>query len=242
MMMKNIVLSLVVGSAALASSAQADLIAYWNFNASTAGSGGGLGTVDQTYPFAANQGSGSIYTNFSINTVAGATSSNTGDLGTFGGTLTNAIAPDTAGGALALRAGNGLNSGVTNNGKYVEFRLNAGLFADDIVLTYASQRSGTGFTTQQWQYSTDGGTTYVNFATVSGIPSAFGSVVQTVNFAAADLGGYADLRFRVVVDGATNQGGNNRFDNIQFNASAIPTPGALALLGLGGLVAGRRRR
>lgn len=238
--MKTVVLSLVVGSAALASSAQADLIAYWNFNASTAGSTGGLGTLDQPYPFAANQGSGSIYTNFSINTVAGATATNTGDLGTFGGSLVNAITPDTAGGSLALRAGNGQNSGVTNNGKYVEFRLNGSLFADDIVLTYASQRSGTGFTSQTWQYSIDGGTTFVNFATVSGLPSSF--ALQTVNFAAADLGGYADLRFRVVVDGATNQGGNNRLDNIQFNASAIPTPGALALLGLGGLVAGRRRR
>lgn len=240
--MKTVVLSLVVGSAALASSAQADLIAYWNFNASTAGSTGGLGTVDQPYPFAANQGSGSIYTNFTINTVAGAASVNTGDLGTFGGTLTNAIAPDTAGGALALRAGNGINSGVTNNGKYVEFRLDGSLFADDIVLTYATQRTSTGFTSQQWQYSIDGGTSYVNFALLSGLPSSFGSIVQTVDFSAADLGGYADLRFRVVVDGATNQGGNNRLDNIQFNATRIPTPGALALLGLGGLVAGRRRR
>lgn len=238
--MKTVLLSFVVGSAALVSGASADVIAYWNFNASTAGSGGGLGTVDQAYPFAANQGSGSIYTNFSINTVAGAASSNTGDLGTFGGTLINAITPDAAGGALALRAGNGINSGVTNNGKYVEFRLNGTTFADDIVLTYASQRTGTGFTSQLWQFSTDGGTTYTNFTTISGLPSSFG--LQTVDFTAADLGGFADLRFRVVVDGASNQGGNNRLDNIQFNATRIPTPGALALLGLGGLVVGRRRR
>ena len=36
--------------------------------------------------------------------------------------------------------------------------------------------------------------------------------------------------------------GNNRWDNIQINADAVPAPGSIALVGLAGLVAGRRRR
>jgi hypothetical protein len=59
--------------------------------------------------------------------------------------------------------------------------------------------------------------------------------------------------FRVLAsfgDGATYQassagvygGGTARFDMATVSGTLIPTPGAVALLGLGGLVAGRRRR
>jgi MYXO-CTERM domain-containing protein len=46
---------------------------------------------------------------------------------------------------------------------------------------------------------------------------------------------------RVTFTGATSATGNNRMDNFQFNADAIPAPGAVALIGLAGLVARRRR-
>ena len=53
------------------------------------------------------------------------------------------------------------------------------------------------------------------------------------------LDGAATAFLRVTFDGATSSTGNNRLDNIQFNA--IPAPGAIALLGLAGLAARRRR-
>jgi len=46
----------------------------------------------------------------------------------------------------------------------------------------------------------------------------------------------------VTFSGATDSGGNNRLDNIQFNATAVPAPGALALLGVAGLIGARKRR
>jgi hypothetical protein len=240
--MKIAMLSLVVGSAALlVSTAKADLIAYWNFNASTAGTSGGLGTVDQPYPFAANAGAGSISSNFSINTVAGTTAQNTGDLGTFGGDLGNALFGDLAGGALALRAGSGVSgSSVTNNGKYVEFGISTASFGSDVILSYTTRGTGTGFQSQDWSYSTNGGVSYTAFTSVGGLTTTF--AIKTIDFTAAGLGGVSDLRFRVTVNGATNTSGNNRLDNIQFNATRIPTPGSIALLGLGGLAAIRRRR
>lgn len=238
--MKNFAFALAVtAGAAIASSASADLIAYWNFTASTAGTSGGLGTVDQAYPFAANAGSGNITTNFSVNTVAGTAASNTGDLGTFGGTTINALFGDPSGGALAMRAGNGVNSGVTNNGKWVQFNISTVGYGSNLVLTYASQRTSTGFNSQLWEYSTDG-VSYTAITTVNSIPSSFGLITVNINDVAAY--GASNLRVRVTFDGATNQGGNNRIDNVQFNADAVPAPASVALMGLAGLVAGRRRR
>ena len=222
------------------STASADLIAYWNYNASTPGVSGGLGTLDQAYPFAANAGTGSITSNFSINTVAGTTAQNTGDLGTFGGDLGNALFGDAAGGALALRAGSGISgSAVTNNGKWVDFGFSTVGFGADLVLSYTTRGTATGFNAQDWSYSTDG-VNYTSFSTIGGITTSF--AIKTIDFSAAGLAGQSNVHIRVTFNGATNTGGNNRLDNVQFNATAIPAPGALALFGLGALAAGRRRR
>ncbi|MBX3378698.1 MAG: PEP-CTERM sorting domain-containing protein [Phycisphaeraceae bacterium] len=236
--MKISVLALAItAGAAIASTANADLVAYWNFNNSTGGTSGGLGTMDDAYPWGTNSGAGNITTNFSINTVAGTAAQNTGDIGTFGGTTINALGGDPSGGSLAMRAGNGVNSGVTNNGKWIQFNISTTGFTSALVLTYAAQRTSTGFTDQAISYSTDG-VNFTNLTTVTGLGSF---ALQTVNFGAADVYGKANLYIRMTFDGATNQGGNNRVDNVQFNAE-VPAPGSLALVGLAGLVAGRRRR
>ncbi len=241
-MRKSIFALALVAGAGICASANAALVAYWNFTASTAGTSGGLGTVDQSYPFAANAGAGSITTNFSINTVAGTAAQNTGDLGTFGGTLTNALFGDPPGGAMAMRAGNGVNSGVTNNGKWVQFNISTVGYTSNLILTYATQRTSTGFNSQKIEYSTDG-TNFFLITTINSIASSFTSPNGGQSVSISDLAAYgaANLRVRITFDGATNQGGNNRIDNVQFNAD-IPAPGSIALVGLAGLVAGRRRR
>ncbi|MEY3027462.1 MAG: putative adhesin, partial [Planctomycetota bacterium] len=94
----------------------------------------------------------------------------------------------------------------------------------------------TGFNSQVWSWSTDGAT-FTDFETVSGtnVTSFFTATLGTLNA----LDGASTAFVRLTVDGATSSAGNNRLDNVQFNA--VPGPGALALLGLAGL-AGRRRR
>ena len=47
--------------------------------------------------------------------------------------------------------------------------------------------------------------------------------------------------FRIQSTVTTAAGGTNRIDNVQVNSGAVPSPGAIALVGLAGLVARRRR-
>jgi MYXO-CTERM domain-containing protein len=54
------------------------------------------------------------------------------------------------------------------------------------------------------------------------------------------FGGVTELR--ITIGGATSSTGNIRFDNLRLESRSVPTPGALALLGLGATVARSRRR
>ena len=63
---------------------------------------------------------------------------------------------------------------------------------------------------------------------------------STFDFAGAiDNQSQVIVRFRSLVTAAST--GSNRIDNVLFN-STVPTPGAVALLGLAGVAARRRRR
>ena len=113
----------------------------------------------------------------------------------------------------------------------------------NLAVSYAVQRTSTGFTTQQWDYSSDG-TNWSSAATITGIQASFsggGTNVVTSLGVASGLDNAATAYMRVTFTGATSATGNNRVDNFQFNAAAIPAPGAVALIGLAGLVARRRR-
>jgi len=122
----------------------------------------------------------------------------------------------------------------------------------DPILTFATQRTGTGFNSNQVAYSTDN-TTFTNFLSPYNAPTSF--ALQTFDFSSINvLDGAATAYFRITLNGATSGAGNNRFDNIQINATvnsttAVPEPStvpALLLLGLGisgrAAFAVRRRR
>ncbi|MFM1935595.1 MAG: putative adhesin, partial [Planctomycetota bacterium] len=92
---------------------------------------------------------------------------------------------------------------------------------------------------QTWSWSTDG-VNFTTFETFTGTNVTSYSVKTLATLSALD--GAATAYLRVTFDGATSSTGNNRLDNMQFNAVAIPAPGAIALLGVAGLVGSRRRR
>ncbi|HWB20138.1 MAG TPA: PEP-CTERM sorting domain-containing protein, partial [Phycisphaerales bacterium] len=163
----------------------------------------------------------------------------TGTFDNFGGSALNAISPDGAGASLSLVAGGSTGGPYPGNGSYIEFTISmSGM--QDLVLSFATRGTSTGFNSGTWSYSTGGGFTALsdNTATTS---TSF--AVKTVDFSAYDdMDNVSSVVIRYTLDGASGTTGNNRIDNIQFNASVVPAPGALALLGLAGVAARRRRR
>ena len=237
-----------------ASAANAAMVAQWDFQTTTNG-----GTAVAAAPatpklFVANFGSGSLYldgTNGSSNFFEPATGTTNTEINAFGGTALNATGSmsTVTSGAAALAVVGGAASVPAGtfgaNGKSMVFRFSmTGM--GNLAVSYAVQRTASGFTTQQWDYSTDG-TTWSSAATITGIQASFAAgatppnVVSSVSVASG-LNNAATAYMRVTFTGATSATGNNRMDNFQFNADAIPAPGAIALLGVAGLVGARRRR
>ncbi|MFO0833566.1 MAG: MYXO-CTERM sorting domain-containing protein [Phycisphaerales bacterium] len=134
------------------------------------------------------------------------------------------------------------------------FSVDAGYAVNLDKLYIGTRSSNTGPGLMGLYYSGDG------FATAI---TTFAQVGTAFNNMAIDLSALpnvsGNVEFRVVQignvaanGGTTSSSGtfrftayfiNSTFDrNLQFTGDVVPTPGAMALLGLGGLVAGRRRR
>ena len=237
----------------VASVASADMIAQWDFQTTTTG-GTAIAAAPATQKlFVANFGTGSLYlngTNGSSDFFEPATGTTSTEINAFGGTALNATGSmstvTTSPAALAIIGGAASVPAGTfgANGKAMVFKFSmSGL--SNLAVSYAVQRTASGFTTQQWDYSSDG-TTWSSAATITGIQLSFAAGTTPANVVtslgvASGLDNAATAYMRVTFTGATSSTGNNRMDNFQFNADAIPAPGAIALLGLAGLI-GRRRR
>lgn len=219
--------------------AKADLVAGWDFQTTANGGTAVVAAPNTPNLYVANFGTATMYLNGqegSSNWVASATST-ANELNAFGGTTVNAgpgFSTATSGAASLVL----LNS--TANGKSAVFKFSMGGFKD-LVVSYATQRTSTGFTSQTWAYSTDA-TNWTDTQVLSNLPSAFGA--QTLN-TITGLDGAANAYLRLTVAGASSGNGNNRLDNIQFNATAVPEPTSMMLLGcaaVGGWGVRRLRR
>lgn len=159
-------------------------------------------------------------------------------------------------------SGNGSQYSFSSNnwsiGDYYEARFST-VGYEDIEVSWDQARSSTGPVNFEVVMSVDGG---ANFSFVMGynvLQSGGGGSPGTwttstynplyTNLTALDLntdGITADNRAEVIVrfraiTAPSGLTGSNRIDNVMINGSAVPAPGALALLGLAGF-AGRRRR
>lgn len=221
------------------STARADLVAGWDFQTTANGGTAVVAAPNTPNLYVANFGSGTLFLNGqegSSTWVASATA-NQNELNGFAGTAVNAgpgfSTVTNTPAALAV-----LNS--TANGKSAVFKFSMAGFKD-LIVSYATQRPATGYTSQTWAYSTDA-TNWTNFQVVNSIPASFAT--QTLNTITA-LDNASTSYLRVTFDGATSSNGNNRFDNFQFNATAVPEPTSMLLLGsvtLGGWATRRLRR
>ena len=179
-----------------------------------------------------DHGSGTLISNFNaVNVVFGA------------GTTNNTRLGDTAGQALSLQGG----TGTANNGRHITFNVST-LGFSNIVVSFATLGTGTGFNSNQFQYSLDG-TTFVNFGPPYVPGTTFGTVPLVFSLASiVGLNDNPNTAFRIVFNGATSSTGNNRIDNIVVEGSAettsVPEPmtAILLLSGLSGLYGVRKRR
>lgn len=217
-----------------------DLVAYWNFNDQGL-PGGGFGFLadPDDFPLAADLGAGSITVGGGI---FGETEVNSnGDtvyrwIQSFAGNTGNALGGDPAGGTISLQGG----TDQANNGGFMQFAFDMTNLMD-LVVSYDSRGTASGFTTHTWSWSNDG-VNFTDFQTVGGRNvTTFSTIILGT---LSNLDNVSTAFLRVTVDGATGSTGNNRFDNIQLNAAVIPEPGSfliLAITGLAGLSARRRR-
>ena len=176
-----------------------------------------------------DHGSGTLFSNFNVANVLFAA-----------GTSNNARLGDSAGQSLSLQGG----TGTANNGRHLTFNVST-LGFSNIVVSFATQGTSTGFNSNQFQYSLDG-STFVNFGPPYAPATTFGAVVFSLASIVA-LNNNPNAAFRIIFNGATTSTGNNRIDNIVVEGSApesVPEPATAILLlsGLSGLWGVRKRR
>ena len=230
--------------------AQSALIAGWDFQTTVSGGTAVVAQPNTPRSFNANFGSGTL-------SLDGANGSSvwllSNELNGFAGTTVNAggdfSTVATGVGALGLIGG----SGNAANGKQAVFIFSMSGY-EGLSISLAAQRSATGFSSQHWEYSADG----LNYQTIGTLVSGSTAGSITGNYSTSGvlsfdslsgLDNVANAFVRVTFAGATSATGNNRLDNIRFDASeiqslsSIPEPGYPMLVGLGSVLAlGMRRR
>ena len=196
--------------------AQADIIAGWDFQTTTNG-----GTAINAAPntptvlkanVGTQAGTASIYANGTHGASTWLSPSSSPQITSFGGTATNASGGEstTTSGASALALANS-----TANKFSIVFQVSmTGYTGLDI--KYATQKTSTGFSSQTWAYSTDD-VSFIPFSTQSTIATSFATIDLGVMPTALDNA--ANVYISLTVDGATATAGNNRFDNVNFNAT-----------------------
>jgi hypothetical protein len=237
--MKTAILAIVSGFLLLVGTHAQTLIGGWDFQ-TTATGGTALNPTGLAQPtvFNANFGSGTLFLDGTQGSSSWISSDTTDrQLNAFDGTLTNAgpgfSTATNAPAALAF-----VNQ--TANGNFAVFKFDLSSVVDPIRISLAAVRSLAGFTSQTWEWSTNG-TDYSLISTLTAgvtgtIKQSFADtgVVSLPEF--SDLSGAPEAYVRITFAGATAAGGNHRVDNIQFNA--VPEPSTYALLSLGALALG----
>lgn len=138
------------------------------------------------------------------------------------------------------------SSNTWSTGDYYQFTTST-LGYQTINVAWEQTRSGTGPATFDLEWSTDGSlfSTLADDYTVNQVTWASGAPVAGSSFSfglPAGAANQATLYIRMTSQVTTATAGTNRVDDVVISGELIPTPGALALLGVAGVAASRRRR
>ena len=244
--MTRLSLAAIVASTACVASASADLVVGWTIPNAFPSGAGNVPTGTFYSVGAGDQGAAS----------AGTSLSSTHQLASSGANATSYTSPAGNGSAYAF------SSNVWKAGDYYQASF-SGTGYTGLSFTWDQTRSSTGPATWTLIMSVDGGSNWTtllaSYAPIinSAAPTGAGTWSSTTYNAAytsvVQLGASADnaasiiVRMQATVDsvngsGVYQAGGTARIDNVFINGSAVPAPGAVALLGVAGLAARRRRR
>jgi len=218
------------------------LLAGWDFQTTTNGGTAVLASPNTPSILKANVGAQAGTASIFANGTNGSSSFTTSELSAFTGTSVNA----TTGTGLSTTTTSPASLaivGTSANNKALTFTLSMTGYKD-LVVSFATQKTSTGYTGNQWAYSTDG-TNFTNFGNTVAPASSYATItlstLTAVNYASS-------VWLRYTLTGSTGTSQNNRLDNIQFNAtaSAIPEPSTYAALAgaaaLVGVIVHRRRQ
>ncbi len=217
-------------------------LAYWAFNNDPL-PGGGFGYQPGDLPafadFGTQAGAASVTVNGGITgatTVTGGGDTVFQWIQSFAGSTINAQFGEGAGGSLAVQGG----TDTQNNGSFIEIAFDASNY-ENIMFSFAGRRTGSGFSDVDID-AYDGNTFLGNIFSDLNLNA---TTLELISLSTSLLNNVADARIRLTLNGATGATGNVRLDNFFVQgdaAAAIPTPGAIALFGLAGMTAARRRR
>ena len=204
----------------VASAASADVIAGWSMPTAVAAS-----TTGASYDYGAAD--------------SGARASGSGLRGDHSNALTAWTSPTGNGSTYAL------SSNAWNVGDYYQISLNT-IGYSGVSVAWEQTRSSTGPAGFEAVLSVDGGTTFSSLGSYTVNQVSWSATVPVTTSSFGYLASAADnqigiiIRFKVVTAGTSTTTGTNRIDNIVVSG-VIPAPGAVALIGLAGLVSRRRR-
>lgn len=172
------------------------VIAYWDFN--------GINTSAPS--FAASHGTGSI-------SMAGWG----GSVGSFTGSALNALTGVAAGNDLALQTG----ASDAGNGTFIQIGGFSMAGFTDLVVSFATRGTSTGFDNGQWSYSVDG-ETFIDFGTNTASRSDYAVATPGPTSGVNDL---PSPVLRYTLSGGAGTSSNNRIDNLRLTANAVPMLG-----------------
>lgn len=232
----------IAAMTAIAPHTQGDIVTQWNFN----------GTSATTVPGGGSSPSASIGSGTAslVGGVTGSFASGVSNGGSSDPVITN---PPNFGWGTTTYAAQNVGSGSTG----VQFNVST-VGYEDIFVVWDQRHSNTSSRFAQLQYSLDG-VTFNDFgsafeATAGGDTWYNGRSVDLSSIAGADNNANFAVRIVAVFAPSTSAyaasttsssyagSGTWRFDMVTVSGTALPAPGAFALLGLAGLTAASRRR
>ena len=184
--------------------AQTEQIHYFNFNDNVPASGNWIQPIDATV------GTGSLIYTFE-NAVS------------FAGTTINGNTGEVNGGSFVPTGGAETEGVFVNNGKHLQLNIPTTGY-ENVIVSYATRRTSTGFTAQTVEYTVNGSSwSELDVFDITAMENNWlASQVLTLDFSAIEaVNDNSDFAIRIVLNGATSASGNNRFDNISVVGDVI---------------------